>query len=201
VIPSFTDPKLEQEAVQAVQQYENLNAIIIDVRGNHGGSTPLDLTARLMDRPYRWYVESTPISIGLFKYLGSLGEHSDIRWYGSAEKPGDHAYHGSVYILVDGGCFSACEDFVVPFKDNHRATIVGERTAGSSGQPFDRDLDDGMVVGLGTKREFLPDGSAFEGIGVVPDVEVHTSLEDLRVAKDPVLAKANGLIQELKNQK
>ncbi len=193
-IPSFSKPVFQQAAVKAVQQFHSEKAIVIDVRSNHGGSTPSELTAKLMDRPYRWFAESTPANIGIFKYAGELGSHSELLWYGDSGQPDPDPYRGAVYILMDGGCFSACEDFVMPFKDNHRATIIGEQTAGSSGQPFRVELGDGMGAGIGTKREFLPDGSEFEGVGITPDVEVRTTVEDLRTGRDPVLEKARELI-------
>ncbi len=193
-IPSFSKPVFNRAAVKAVQSFRANKAIIIDVRSNHGGSTPVELTSKLMDRPYHWFTESTPATVGIFKYLGELGSHSELLWYGDVEQPDVDHYQGAVYILVDGGCFSACEDFVMPFKDNHRATILGERTAGSTGQPFSLDLGNGMGAGIGTKREFLPDGSKFEGVGVAPDIEVRTTIEDLRKGRDPVLEKAYELI-------
>src|SRR5258708_27321762 len=100
-------------------------------------------------------------------------------------------------MLGGGGWFLAWEDFVVALKDNHRATIIGERTAGSSGQPFGKDFDNGMGFGLSTKREFFPDGSEFEGVGIAPDIEVHTRASDLQSGKDSVLEKAHELIRAL----
>jgi len=196
-IPSFSEPKFENAAIKAVQNLSKTKAIILDVRANHGGSSPVKLLEALMDRPYRWWSESTPVSIGVFKYRGTLGEHSEVYWSGGVQKPSAKGYRGPLYILVDGGCFSACEDFVVPFKDNHRATIIGERTAGSSGQPFGKEFDNGMGFGLSTKREFFPDGSEFEGVGIEPDIEVHTKASDLQTGMDSVLEKAHELISAL----
>ncbi len=36
-------------------------------------------------------------------------------------------------ILVDGGCASACEELVEPFKESHRGALLGETTEGSTG--------------------------------------------------------------------
>lgn len=136
------------------------------LRGNHGGSTPVDLVRALMDRAWRWWEEATPFSVGTLETQEDPGAHMEVHSYGSAEQPVGSAYGGPLYLLVDGGCFSACEDLLVIFKDNRRAVIVGERTAGSSGQPYGRDLGDGMGIGLSTKRMYAPDGGAFEGVGV-----------------------------------
>jgi carboxyl-terminal processing protease len=192
-IASFAKPSFEEAAVAAVLAHPEARAILLDVRGNHGGSTPSKLLEALMDRPYRWWSESTPASIGIFRYEGAMGAHADLSWYGDVTQPEKGAYGGLVVLLADGGCFSACEDFVVSFKDNRRATIVGERTAGSSGQPFQKDFGNGMGLGLSTKRESFPDGSVFEGVGIAPDVEVGMSADDLRAGRDPALAKAREL--------
>jgi carboxyl-terminal processing protease len=194
-IPSFDKPIFEDSARKSLRSALNAAAVIIDVRGNHGGSTPSDLVADLMDRPYRWYAEATPVNIGLFQNQGFMDQHAELAWFGTTQRPGSDPYRGDLYLLVDGGCFSACEDFLVPFKDNHRATIIGARSAGSSGQPVYQRLADGMGVQVSAKREYLPDGSAFEGVGVAPDIEVTTTIDDLRRGRDPVLAKAGEVIR------
>lgn len=144
-IPSFAEPKLEDAAVRAVEKSGRARAIIVDLRGNHGGSTPSTLLGKLMNKPFRWWAESTPINIPFFKYLGAMGEHSDIFSYSGFAEPDKGAYQGTLCILGDGGCFSACEDFLIPFKDNHHAIIVGEQSGGSTGQPFTKEFGNGML--------------------------------------------------------
>lgn len=200
-IPSFNDPKLEETAIDAVKRLSNSKAMIIDVRGNTGGSTPEALLGRLMNRRFRWWTESIALSSGMLKFRGMLGEHSDLFSYGGPSDPEKDAYEGALYLLVDEACGSACEDFLIPFKDNHRAVIVGETTSGSTGQPVPIDFGNGMHLGIGARRVFFPDGSQFEGIGIAPDVEVHTTAEDLRAGRDPVLARAYALIREDEAQK
>jgi carboxyl-terminal processing protease len=193
-IPSFANPALENDAVIAVKKHITAKAIIIDVRGNHGGSTPARLVAALMDRPYTYYAESTPVGLPLFRYTGQVDENPEIYWDAGTQQPEADAYRGSVYVLVDGGCFSACEDFLVSFKTTKRATLIGEASAGSSGQPIGMALWDGMAIGVSAKREYFPGGVTFEGRGVAPDISVHTTAADLRNGRDPVLEKARELI-------
>jgi C-terminal processing protease CtpA/Prc len=69
--------------------------------------------------------------------------------------------------------------------------ILGEQTGGSTGQPYYHSFDNGMKFQLSTKREYLPDGSLFEGVGIAPDIEVHTSAADLRNGSDPVMVRSN----------
>jgi carboxyl-terminal processing protease len=64
-IPSFGDPAHEAKAVEFCAACAAAPALIIDVRGNEGGSTPFGLLAALMNRPYRTWIEETPSRTGL----------------------------------------------------------------------------------------------------------------------------------------
>jgi carboxyl-terminal processing protease len=52
------------------------------------------------------------------------------------------------------------------------------------------DFHNGMTLKIAVKRQYFPDGSEFEGVGIKPDIEVRPTSEDLRNGKDPVLEKA-----------
>lgn len=193
-IPGFWKPEFEEHAMKAISEHRRAGSLIIDVRDNHGGSSPSDLVRTLMDRPYRFWNESTPFVAGALDYKGELGKHADLYWTSETHNPNNPTYSGPVFILADSGCRSACEDFIVPFKDNGRAVILGENTQGSSGQPYGIELGvPGMGAGVGTKREYFPDGSEFEGLGIKPDVDVRTTAEDLRSGRDPVRQRAQQL--------
>jgi carboxyl-terminal processing protease len=100
---------------------------------------------------------------------------------------------GRVILIADSTCGSACEDFVMPLKYSGRATIVGETTNGSSGQPYMYDFGNGMMFRVGTKRMYFPDGAEFEGVGIKPDIEVSPTPADIKADRDPVLERAVAL--------
>ncbi len=202
-VSSFIEPGFEKRAVELVREYEKAAALIVDVRANGGGSTPGELTKRLMDHPYRWWTESTPASLPYFRLRAAEGSwqyqpfgRPELLWRSSTSEATPEAYPGRLALLVDAGCLSACEDFVMPFKDNGRAIVVGETTGGSTGQPYMLDLGDGMLAIVGAKREMFPDGSPFEGVGIRPDVEVSPTVEDLRAGRDAVLETARQRLVE-----
>src|SRR5208337_3600329 len=152
-IPSFMMPGFEKRAVELVREYRNAAVLIVDVRGNPGGNTPGELTAFLMDRAYRWWTEATPVVMPYFRLRAGQGQDAyqpfsrpDMVWASNVQKPPQDNFKGKLALLVDAGCMSSCEDFTMPFKDNGRATIVGETTAGSTGQPYMLDLGKGMMV-------------------------------------------------------
>jgi carboxyl-terminal processing protease len=171
------------------------------------------LLKALMDRPYRGWKDSTAMHIGVlhsfeggpqaedskggvpdyFKgYSDALAALSNAQLMlgGGTVSSSQPIFHGRLIILIDGGCISACEDLVEPFKDNGRATLVGEATQGSAGVPYTYDFHNGMSLKISVKREYFPDGSEFEGVGIKPDIEVHPTIDDFRNGRDPVLEKA-----------
>ena len=196
-IRTFMGPDFEKRALELAKEYRSAQVLIVDVRGNPGGNTPGELTSFLMDRPSRWWTESTPVVMPLFRYKASKGNSEyqpfnrpELLWTSPVQQPAKDVFTGKLAILADAGCFSACEDFLMAFKDNHRALIVGETTGGSSGQPYMLDLGKGMMIMVGAKREMFPDGSRFEGVGIKADLEVGPTLEDLLAGKDTVLEAA-----------
>lgn len=218
-IPKFTDQKFEAEAMEYVKEFKKASVLILDVRGNGGGSTPEQLLGALMDRPYRWYAESTPLNLSLFKFYVEIMpkwikqyreatkqeppqswknllifqdyfKNSHLLWKPDYNEPESTIYTGELIILTDRYTGSAAEDFVVPFKDNERAIIIGEATGGSTGQPYMHNFGNGIRIGVGTKRAYMPDGSKFEGVGVLPDFELKLTREDLYKDRDRVLQKA-----------
>jgi C-terminal processing protease CtpA/Prc len=150
-IPSFSGPLFEAMALGYVRQFQNAKTLIIDVRNNGGGIPPKRLIQVLMDRPYHQWKESTTIRLPMVD-LDSDAEKSrnatmqpeslrgcryaadehlcnfPITWGGEVVAPNPNAFHGRVILLVDGGCVSACEELVEPFKDSSRGIVVGETT-------------------------------------------------------------------------
>jgi carboxyl-terminal processing protease len=211
-IEGFDKPAFEQDAVAFVLAHRDAKAMIVDVRGNGGGNTPSDLIHALMDRPYRDWSEASAMSVGLLNTYAQLADRESVKadpethgfyegfqsyfsrpmmlWPGTLQKPEHPVYRGKLIILVDRVCISACEDFVMPFKVSGRATIVGETTAGSSGQPYMADFGNGMSFRVSAKRMSFGDGSPFEGVGIHPDVDIVPTATQLKAGEDPVLARA-----------
>jgi C-terminal processing protease CtpA/Prc len=93
-------------------------------------------------------------------------------------------------LLIGHNTASAAEDFLI-FADNQKHMIkIGEKTFGSTGQPYSFDLVGGATARICTKKDTYPDGREFIGYGIKPDIEVKQTVEDYLLKKDPVLAKA-----------
>jgi carboxyl-terminal processing protease len=192
-IPSFSDPRFERTALELAKRYQVARCLIVDVRGNGGGSTPWQLIGALMNRPWQTWRKTTPQRIALYEAQGDPASQLQMA---SHEVPAAaDAFAGRLIFLVDRYTGSASEDFVMPFKCTGRAVLVGETTQGSSGQPYRLDLGNGMGLMVGAVRYRFPDGSPFEGVGMTPDVPVEPRIADVRRSADPVLQKATELAE------
>jgi carboxyl-terminal processing protease len=187
-ISSFNDANFEKTAIELVKNYHGAKCLIIDVRSNGGGGTPYALIRELMDREWRNWSTSTPLHIALSRAQGVPS--AQLRTNGGRSQPQAGAFTGRLLLLVDRFSCSACEDFIMPFKDNGRATIIGETTEGSSGQPYFFNFGNGMSLLVGAARYSFPDGSPFESVGITPTIPVALRLADVRNGVDPVLEKA-----------
>ncbi len=113
---------------------------------------------------------------------------------------GDHLpaspapFKGKLIVLIDIGSCSSTEDLLIPLKHSGRATIVGEASAGSTGQPYFEAPLPGTLLMVSTKRTDFPDGSTFEGVGIQPDYPVSLTAKDLQQGNDPALSRAEQLL-------
>jgi carboxyl-terminal processing protease len=187
-IPSFGDPNYERTAIEFVRKFQGAKALVIDVRSNGGGRTPYGLLRELMDREWRNWITTTPLHNALDRARGL--PPAQVQLDAAVTGPNADAYHGKLILLVDRFTCSASEDFVMPFKDNGRAIIIGEATEGSSGQPYFFNFGNGMTLLVGAERHTFPDGSMFESRGISPTMTVDRHIADVQNGVDSVLDKA-----------
>jgi carboxyl-terminal processing protease len=93
-------------------------------------------------------------------------------------------------ILTAPNTLSTAEDFLVPLDYAGRALLVGEPTAGSTGDPVNVRLPGGAILRVRSKRDTYPDGRELVGRGIEPDIVVHPTVAGIRANRDEVLEKA-----------
>lgn len=102
-----------------------------------------------------------------------------------------------VAVLIDNNSFSACEDFLINiYEMPDRPVLIGEETAGSTGAPLVVELPHEAVARICTLRPLFPYSmKPFAGKGIIPDIEVVPTLEEILGGKDIVIDKALQYIQ------
>jgi hypothetical protein len=182
------EPQSLDAALAAVQEAAEAKAkaLIVDVRPNSGGD---ELLARkfagcFVDAPKVYSRNTTRAG----------GEWSPVYERAVSPAVGHAHYQGKVFVLMGPANMSSCESFLLMMK-HAGATLVGERSYGSSGNPQPHDLGNGVTVYLSSWKDMLPDGTPLEGKGVAPDVEVKSTPADF-ASTDPILDVALKLARE-----
>lgn len=197
-LPGFGDKSIIDQVAGLADQFKTIKGLIIDIRRNGGGNSGYgnSIISHLIDKPLKKEMWKTRSYRPSFRAWGQKEE-----WYqsDSAEiNPADDKYFlGPIVLLTGPATFSAAEDFTAVLHAGKRVTIVGEKTNGSTGQPLFIDLPMGGSARICTKWDAYPDGREFVGIGIIPDVEIGPTQEDIAKGRDAVLEKGIEVLKGL----
>ncbi len=157
------NPNAGDTAAAAMNFLADADAVIIDLRGNGGGS------------PYTIQFISS-------YFLRERTHLNSFQWRGREEiqefwtfpdVPGKRLYDKDLYILTSRRTFSAAEEFTYNLKNLERATIVGETTGGGAHPGGLRIVDDDFAVWIPSGRAINPiTGTNWEGTGIEPHIAV-----------------------------
>ncbi|HTB24874.1 MAG TPA: S41 family peptidase [Puia sp.] len=191
-INNFEDWKIVKQFDSLFTSIIQTKGLIIDIRNNGGGNSGIgiQILRRITDIPF------TTSPAKMLKYISRPGW--EVYWYNDPSEiiePDEKRYYSKpVVLLVGARTFSAAEDFAATFKFMKRGKMIGQLTGGSTGEPVGFDLPGGGSARVCGKRETYPDGKEFVGIGIIPDIIISPSAEDLQNATDSVKNKALELI-------
>ena len=104
-------------------------------------------------------------------------------------------FSGPCVILASRYTVSAAEDFIAMFRTNHRATVIGTETCGTTGTPFMQQLSCGGWMRVCSVGYRLMDGTEFIGCGIKPDIYCEISPDDYANGYDFVLSKGLTLLR------
>ncbi len=142
---------------------QNITSLVFDVRDNGGGELGsicdvLDFI--LPEGPIVRY-ESTD---GLYQQVDS-----DEKCISGTE----------TVVLINESTYSAAELFAAALKDYQVAVIIGKTTYGKGMMQYTVPLSDGSALKLSISKFYPPFSDNFEGVGVIPDIEVDMDYTDI----------------------
>ena len=185
----------ELDAAFAALRSAGARAIVLDLRGNHGGSflAGVETARRLL-----------PAGV----IVTTQGQVSEVANQAFASSSGMSAHDTPVVVLIDAETASAAEVLAAALKDNNRATLVGMASFGKGTVQYplrlvaldDTDPATGKKANKsGTVRVTIaklvaPTSGPITGIGVVPHyLEADPNLQ-LELAADKAEELATGLM-------
>jgi hypothetical protein len=185
-LDGFAHPTICRDpADRAMQSVNSAKALILDLRDNAGGfsETALHIAAYFFERPVYFY---DPRS------------NSPVPPATASPVAGNKLADKRIFVLTSSSTQSAAEYLAYNLKMLHRATIVGETTAGRQHSGAFRRINDHFGMGI---QDTAPPANPFpikgwEVIGVEPDVTVSRS-EAFEVAKRLAESSASAPVQQL----
>lgn len=181
-LPGF-DPELADRvlaAIASMREQTQLRGVILDLRGNGGGSPAAVSTL-----------------LGALTHGKITSYWCDVKGKCTPNRTDDtvELLNLPFVALTDRRCASACDSFSSAVKDLKLGTLVGTRTAGAvSGPGQVYLLNDGTAVMLPKLHELAANKEIVNTVGVAPDHYAPTTAADLSAGRDPGLDKAVSLL-------
>ena len=91
----------------------------------------------------------------------------------------------SLVVLINEGSASASEIVAGALQDNKRATILGTKSYGKASVQTIQELSDGSALKLTTAKYYTPLGKDIHENGIIPDVIVEPSEDDVVSLPEP----------------
>ncbi len=164
-----TSTPRELDAAISARKADGARVLVLDLRGNHGGSFLAGVeTARRL------------LANGLI--VTTQGQATEVANAVFASNTGAAAHDIPLVVLIDGETASAAEVVAAALKDNNRATLVGMPSFGKGSMQFpmkltafdETDANGKKVNKTGTVRltvaRLIAPGGAFHGTGIAPHV-------------------------------
>jgi carboxyl-terminal processing protease len=179
---SDTNTEWDRVASEVNVKMSELDAVIIDVRGNPGGY--LESAIHISEDFFRGkpvlYEETSTGELIPFN-TSKVGVFKDIP---------------AVFVLIDQGSASASEILAAALRDNIGAKLIGEKSFGKGTIQDARDFNDGSGLHITIAKWLTPKKEWVHGTGLEPDITVKITDEDLDKGVDPQLNKALELAKE-----
>lgn len=195
-LANFDEPAVADAFLRFVAEAVeyDLPGLIIDLRQSLGGRSDVaeKMIGALIDAsvrtPRRKYPHHVPAHL-------QWGRPRAWSTDGATIEPRDGPrYLGPIVVLTSPITGSTAEDFVISLRDGGRVTVVGERSAGSAGNPNSSPLPGGGRFRMATFRAYLPDGGEYVGRGIEPDELVPPTSASVRDITDPAGARAREIL-------
>ncbi len=157
--------------------------LILDLRGNPGG-----------------YLDAAVDMASWFLPPGKVIVRED---YGKGKGESEERSRGynifndnlRMVILVDGGSASASEILAGALSEYGKATLVGTKTFGKGSVQEYMKLDNKTALKVTIARWLTPNGRSISEEGLMPNVEVKITPEEVKDGKDPQMEKAVELLK------
>lgn len=157
--------------------------IILDLRDNPGGY--LDSSVEIASH---FLKKNEPIVTESFNN-GKQDEYKSLGYNDLGSLP--------IVVLTNQGSASASEILAGALRDDKKAQLIGEKTYGKGSVQELLSLAGNSSLKITIAKWFTPSGKSINDEGLVPDIEIKMTEQDVTANKDPQLDKALSIISSL----
>jgi carboxyl-terminal processing protease len=184
--------QIDKPITDAIDEYRNLDGLVIDLRGNPGG-----LAAMIQGIAGQFMTDDTAVLGKMRMRDTELTFHPNPR-LSMADGRRVTPFAGPVALLVDDLTGSASECFAAGLQSLSRVRVFGRQTMGEALPAETKRLPDGDVL-MHVVGDFVTStGRRVEGQGVVPDEAVALTAGSFKGAHDPDLDAALAWIDRVR---
>lgn len=179
-IPTFYDQTIPGQVADALENFGELDGLILDNRLNGGGSSTVV-------EPILSYFSSGT--------LGQFISRKDSRPLAIEPQPIRNSQTVPLVVLVSEETVSFGEIFSGVLRDSGRAQIVGQSTLGNVEILHGYNMDDGSRLWI-AEETFVPANSQenWELTGIIPNVQAHADWDTFTLETDPAIPAALKLL-------
>lgn len=146
--------------------YANADGMILDLRPNNGGDETF--AAKIAG-----HFTAAPVTYGFTKTRNGPDHDDFAALQTKVLQPSDaHHYAGPTACLISGRCMSSAEWFTLMMQACPNVVLIGTRTRGSSGNPTEVTLDNGVKLRIPTWIAYTPALEEIEDRGISADIEI-----------------------------
>lgn len=184
-----TDGGWEAKMDQFIDDIKDTDGLIIDLRINGGGFTPIGFY--IADR----FAATEALAFNIQTKNGPAHDDFDDPNPVYIRPEGATQYAKPIAVLTDQFSASNAEDVTIKLITQDHVTHIGETTSGIfSNISLQRFLPNGWSVAFTHQLYTYPDGSSPEGVGISPEIEVLNTPEDWQAGIDQVMQTAIDLL-------
>jgi C-terminal processing protease CtpA/Prc len=190
------------EVARALKEFAVAPGLILDMRGYPRCPPQFSVVPRLIRAAASSGTFGYPVRSGTLHASHPFGAHRvrNEQWLCSryiVDPDQEIHYGGPVVVLIDETAASSSEDFCIYLRNERRAVFVGKPTAGTNGNVTHLHLPVGVRLVFTGMRVTYADGSRFQNIGILPDVEARPTLAGFRAGRDEVLEAGVATLRRL----
>lgn len=156
--------------------------VVLDLRYNGGGylEGSIDITSEFIEKGKVVSVKKRKLEEDEVIYVNGKARMANI----------------PLIVLINKGSASASEIVAGAIRDHERGIIIGETSFGKGTVQEVENLIDGSSLRVTVAKWYTPNNVNITEVGIVPDIEIERTLEDIEAGLDPQLEAA---LEYLKN--